>query len=189
MERKAAIIDRSTLEAAFSYNARGHRSYLDLQTGRVLAVKEGELRDAALLQRLADEPDRFIAIEPVPPSDQHRWMTDFVASIADLELRERLTRALDGTGAFRRFKDLLRTDAAARRRWFILRSALVSSYMEAWLLARGIPDVLTAAAPPAPEAPTDDPAQQQLRAAARAQIDRLPDDALRLAVDYLRHRL
>lgn len=155
----------------------------------MIAVKGEVVRDAALMQRLADEPDRFVAIEPVPPSQQHRWMSEFAASIEDPELRERLTRALDGSGAFRRFKDLLRTDAPARRRWFLLRSTLVSSYMDAWFLARGLSGVLSVAAPTARAAPTDDPEQQQLRQAAREQIDRLPDDALRLAIDYLRHRL
>lgn len=187
MERKLATIDRTILEAAFTYNARDHRAYLDITSGQVIAVHGELLKDAALLRRLAADPGRFVRIDPVPPAEQHRWMNEFAESIQEPALRERLTRALDGAGAFRRFKDVLRTEAPARRRWYLLRSTLVCAYIDAWLQARGLtgprPDAPAVAAAPELAARGD------LRQLARERLERLSDDGLRLAIAYLRYRL
>jgi uncharacterized protein UPF0158 len=53
-----------------------------------------------------DEPDEdALIIEPLPSWVWYRDMTDFAARLSDRRLAERLERALQGKGAFRRFGD------------------------------------------------------------------------------------
>jgi hypothetical protein len=53
-------------------------------------------------------------------------------------LRAALEQAIDGKGAFRRFKDVLMSYATERERWFAFRSERLRVFMEAWLAAHAI---------------------------------------------------
>ncbi|TFH32387.1 MAG: hypothetical protein E4H00_01540, partial [Myxococcales bacterium] len=70
-----------------------------------------------------------------------RWMERFIATVEDEELRRRLNIAIDGKGAFRRFKDALVSHPVDRERWFAFRSERLRSCMESWLTAHGIHSV------------------------------------------------
>ena len=50
-------------------------------------------------------------------------------------------QAIDGKGAFRRFKDVLMTYGTERERWFAFRSERLRVFMEAWLSAHGLAPV------------------------------------------------
>jgi hypothetical protein len=52
------------------------------------------------------DPD-LVAIDPVPSWIWHQEMADFTEMIASEQARQRLARAIQGKGAFRRFKDEL----------------------------------------------------------------------------------
>lgn len=55
-----------------------------------------------------EEPDpELIVIEPYPSSVWYRDMVDFAEELSDERAARRLLRALDGRGAFRRFKNEL----------------------------------------------------------------------------------
>jgi hypothetical protein len=56
-------------------------------------------------------------------------------------LRHRLLAAIDGKGAFRRFKDVLMNHPVERERWFTFRSERLRACMESWLSAHGIEPV------------------------------------------------
>jgi len=57
----------------------------------------------------------------------------FVNLVQDQALRERLMVAIDGKGAFRRFKDVLLAFPAERERWFAHRSELLHLHIQTWL--------------------------------------------------------
>ena len=59
-------------------------------------------------------------IEPAASREQYKWMERFVVGVTDEPLRERLVIAIDGKGAFRRFKDVLLNYPTERERWFSL---------------------------------------------------------------------
>jgi hypothetical protein len=65
-------------------------------------------------------------------------MERFVASVADETLRQRLIIAIDGKGAFRRFKDVLVAYPAERERWFSYRAELLHWHIHNWLRDHGI---------------------------------------------------
>ena len=77
-------------------------------------------------------------IDPVSSREQYRWMERFIPMVDDAELRERLTAAIDGKGAFRRFKDVLMSYGPERERWFAFRSERLRVFMEAWLSAHAL---------------------------------------------------
>lgn len=66
-------------------------------------------------------------------------MERFIDSLEDeQELQTKLTVAIDGKGAFRRFKDVLMSYPVQRERWFTFRSERLASCMKAWLTAHDI---------------------------------------------------
>lgn len=145
-------VDWEALEDAFENNAPEVHSYLHLATGEVLRVVDG-VADPHMHVRIASDPN-YLRIDPVSSREQYRWMERFIPMVEDNEIREKLTRAIDGKGAFRRFKDVLMSYGADRERWFTFRSERLRTFMEAWLTAHAITVVPRPAwhdVPPGPE--------------------------------------
>jgi hypothetical protein len=129
-------IDWEALEDAFENNAPEVHSYLHLSTGEVLRVVDG-IADPEMHQRIASDAS-YLRIEPVSSREQYRWMERFIPMVVDKPLSDLLTQAIDGKGAFRRFKDVLMSHGAERERWFAFRSERLRVFMEAWLAAHAL---------------------------------------------------
>ncbi|MEM8606743.1 MAG: UPF0158 family protein [Myxococcota bacterium] len=127
------------LEDAFENNAPEVHSYLHFDTGEVIRIVDG-VADPAMHTRILND-SRYLRIDPVSSREQYRWMERFIATVDDEELRRRLNIAIDGKGAFRRFKDALMSHPVDRERWFAFRSDRLRSCMESWLTAHGIHSV------------------------------------------------
>jgi len=132
-------VDWEALEDAFENNAPEVHSYLHVVTGEVLRVVDG-IADPEMHARIASDPS-YMGVEPVSSREQYRWMERFIPMVEDSALREQLAAAIDGKGAFRRFKDVLMGHAAERERWFAFRSERLRVFMEAWLTAHGLRSV------------------------------------------------
>jgi hypothetical protein len=124
------------LEDAFENNAPEVHSYLHLETGDVIRIVEG-ITDPGMHSRVMADP-AYLRVEPVSSRTQYRWMERFIATVEDGELREKLSLAIEGKGAFRRFKDVLMGYPVDRERWFTFRSERLRACMEAWLQMHGI---------------------------------------------------
>ena len=129
-------VDWESLEDAFENNAPEVHSYLHLSTGDVLRVVDG-VADPQMHVRIASDTN-YLRIDPVSSREQYRWMERYIPMVEDDEIREKPTRAIDGKGAFRRFKDVLMSHATERERWFTFRSERLRTFMEAWLSAHAI---------------------------------------------------
>jgi hypothetical protein len=68
-------------------------------------------------------------------------MERFIQMVEHPELKQKLASAIDGKGAFRRFKDVLMSYSAERERWFAFRSERLRVFMEAWLAAHQVAPV------------------------------------------------
>lgn len=83
-----------------------HRWLLDRNTGEVvfwsLDLGPDDPEPADL-----DEAEHLLSIDPLPPRVWYGDMVDFAEVISDDDVARRLARALQGKGAFRRFKDVL----------------------------------------------------------------------------------
>jgi hypothetical protein len=159
-------VDWEALEDAFENNAPEVHSYLHLGTGEVLRVVDG-IADPQMHSRIAADA-AYVRVEPVSSREQYRWMERFIQMLDPSDLRDELTLAIDGRGAFRRFKDVLMVNAPERERWFTFRSERLRVFMEAWLEAHALRAVARVAAPPpvvdAPSEPAPPPSQDPLAA-------------------------
>ncbi len=68
-------------------------------------------------------------------------MADFVATVDDRGLRQRLSDAIVGKGAFGRFKQVLQSAPAERDRWFEWEAERLEEEARAWLASEGIEPV------------------------------------------------
>jgi hypothetical protein len=150
-------VDWEALEDAFENNAPEVHSYLHLSTGEVLRVVDG-IADPQMHSRIAADA-AYVRVEPVSSREQYRWMERFIQMLDPSDLRDELTLAIDGRGAFRRFKDVLMVNAPERERWFAFRSERLRVFMEAWLEAHALKAVpRPTPAPPVAEAVVSEPA-------------------------------
>lgn len=135
-EAQPVPIDWEALEDAFENNAPEVHSYLQLTSGEVLRIVDG-IADPEMHARIASDA-AYLRIDPVSSREQYRWMERFIPMVEDPTLQDRLTAAIDGKGAFRRFKDVLMGHAPERERWFTFRSERLRVFMEAWLEAHSL---------------------------------------------------
>lgn len=154
-------IDWEALEDAFENNAPEVHSYLHVNTGEVLRVVDG-VADPDMHSRIAANAS-YMRVEPVSSREQYRWMERFIQMVEDPELKGKLGQAIDGKGAFRRFKDVLMGFGPERERWFAFRSERLRVFMEAWLSAHQVvpvprPEVV---APPSEGQPASEPVTQE----------------------------
>jgi hypothetical protein len=129
-------VDWEALEDAFENNAPEVHSYLQIATGEVIRVVDG-VADPQMHARIAADPG-YLRVDPVSSREQYRWMERFIPMVENVELRGRLHQAIDGKGAFRRFKDVLMAHAEERERWFTYRSERLKTFMDAWLAAHSL---------------------------------------------------
>jgi len=105
-------------------------NYLDRETGDIILVSDGVDEDM-IPPDLEDNP-RYLLIEPIESSDGFRIMEDFVATIDDEAVAERLASALQRPKPFRRFKDALFDDVALRDAWFAFEAAAHARLAPQW---------------------------------------------------------
>jgi hypothetical protein len=90
----------------------------------------------------ADEDDPYerglVPIEPIGSRDAYRDMVEFAESVADAVASDLLLRALEGRGAFRRFRDTLSEFPVLRDRWFEHSNAASECRAIDWLLDEGL---------------------------------------------------
>jgi len=108
-QRRRLKIDLDELCLALDDSSYEHDYYLDLETGELLAISDYmDTGDADELRKQIDGyPDRY---EPLPRTDSYERygdMQDFIATVDDERVSQLLEVAIDGKGAFSRFKDVL----------------------------------------------------------------------------------
>jgi hypothetical protein len=99
-------------------------------------VDRQQLLDAAKIE--GDVDHRYRMIPKQDSSDGYRDMQEYIWSLEDEHLRELLEVAIQGSGAFRRFKDVLYRYTEAQEKWFKFRDEREQQRMIDWLESEGI---------------------------------------------------
>jgi hypothetical protein len=94
--------------------------YVDLQTGDVFSDSSTDpamVGDDAAID-VDEDPDRWLSFDCSGSRDGWRDMANFAARQHEHAMRERLERAIEGKGAFRRFRDLVHEQGLAEH-WYV----------------------------------------------------------------------
>jgi len=110
---------------------------IDRRTGEIwneaaieYAEEEGEELDL-------DDDDRWLWVHCEGSSDGYRDMQAFIATLSDPSQADRLEIAIQGKGAFRRFKDVLARWPDELERWFAYSEDRQRGRARAWLTDAG----------------------------------------------------
>jgi hypothetical protein len=129
-------VDLGDLAEALEDHSYEHSWWLDRETGEVVLWS-----DYFQEQGEPDPESRgLIPIGPVPSQEGYGDMEDFIALVRDPRARELLERAIEGRGAFRRFKDTLLESPELREAWFRFHDARMERRALEWLADAGLVD-------------------------------------------------
>ena len=85
-----------------------------------------------------EDNERFVLVEREATDWAYRDMEEFVGTVTNPALRERLAGALAGKGVFGRFRRTLAETPNERDRWFAFRGARLEERARAWLAEIGV---------------------------------------------------
>ncbi|MEX0660152.1 MAG: UPF0158 family protein [Balneolaceae bacterium] len=128
----------SMLEMALDDNSFMNDWYFDKEKNEVTFITEyDDLEEQEEVKQLIEDDeggDRFIYIDPVGSSESWQYMEDFIHEQQDLDdtVQSLLLRAIQGSGAFRRFNDAI-DDVGIRDRWYAYKNRLDRERALEWL--------------------------------------------------------
>lgn len=113
--------------------------YIDLETGQVrrdaftepVTAQEGPAAD------VAEDPDRWLPLDITDSRDGWQDMAAFMQRQNDIALRQQMERAIEGRGAFGRFRDLVHDEGLADQ-WHAFATDRQVGRARAFLAAHGI---------------------------------------------------
>jgi hypothetical protein len=111
---------------------------VDLQTGEVWS--QPAIEYAGEIEEDDDEdedPERWLWVDCVGSRDAYGDMESFIDTVDDPGRADRLSIAIEGRGAFRRFKDVLARWPEELERWFAFSEERQRGRARAWLAGEG----------------------------------------------------
>jgi hypothetical protein len=110
--------------AAFEDSSIDHRYYLDLITGEIFYITDNseEIEELDEIE-IGGLGKCYASIPNIDSHAGYRDMEDFIETVKESNLKEKLCIAINGKGAFRRFKDVLLSYPKERERWFSFKNA------------------------------------------------------------------
>lgn len=127
------LVDLDDLAMALDDHMRGeHEWYLDLKTGAVTMTHE-DVGFESDEDNPAENEERFEWIPQNEPSEGYRLMEGFVSRVKLRSAQDKLSAAIAGKGAFRRFKDTLFAYPELRDRWFEFEARIKRQWAAEWL--------------------------------------------------------
>jgi hypothetical protein len=119
-------------------SAEGIESLVQAQTD-LSDIDRQQLLDAARVEGDAD--NRYRMIPRQDSRDGYQDMQEYIWSLEDEHLRELLEVAIQGSGAFRRFKDVLYRYPEAQENWLRFRDERQKRRMTDWFASEGVEPV------------------------------------------------
>ena len=140
---KGKLIDTDTFEMAMEDADGEHQYFLNIQTGEVAFSSEFDDGFDEEESSAEDyEGEEYIPVERVHSYEAYQWMEDFVEQVVapkDRQAAEKLSIALMGKGAFRRFKDVLnRVDDKWAQEWYQYKDKQLYEAMREWFASLSV---------------------------------------------------
>lgn len=121
--------------------------YLDRMTGKLESLVEGDPDSEAVRDRLDRDVDRYAQVQSPGTEEEIGWMEEFVAGVGNPKAKSELSRALQGAGTFKKFREILARYPELRDEWLAIKERRIREAMLQWLEAQGI-EPQTALPPP-----------------------------------------
>jgi hypothetical protein len=115
----------------------GTENYLDLQTGTVWFHTMTDLGVADDLDVDLSDETRWLFLPGEGSHEAYRDLRRFIGTVDDDHLVAQLTVAIDGPGAFRRFRSVLERDPAQFTRWHRFDADARLGHARSWLADHG----------------------------------------------------
>jgi hypothetical protein len=112
-------------------------AYINRQTGELVTVTEYD-REESTEAAQAEDSSAFLVLPSSFDIHEYSIMERFCRSISDRALAGQLSAAIQGSGAFRRFKDAIRR-SEVEDDWYAFRQETLESIAASFLDAHGIP--------------------------------------------------
>ena len=138
---KKIKLDIDELLGYFEEGSFDVQNFLDIETGEVLTLIDESLSgidDKELQYKIEVGYNRRYF--PIPEQDSYEGYKDmeaFAETVKDKFLQEKLWIALDGKGAFRRFKNVLYDYSEEQKRWFTFQRQRLKQRALEWLTDLG----------------------------------------------------
>jgi hypothetical protein len=137
MLKKSELIINDLIDAFQDYSGVEH--FFDKENQEVTCITEIlSDKEAELLERINLQLDRYIPIPQEDPKEAYNDMPDFVETLKDEALKEKLYIAITGPGAFRRFKDVLLDYPNGREAWFKFKKDRTKKRVFTWIESNSI---------------------------------------------------
>jgi len=94
-----------------------------------------------ILEILLNGEERYVRVPERKTSDAYQSMIDFIKTVESPILKEELAHALNGKGAFRKFKDVLINHPKERKRWHAHDAKTMKREIRAWLKSLGVKSI------------------------------------------------
>jgi hypothetical protein len=131
---------RAIIEARQRSNEDSTVPYLDLKTGEVVVSIDEEISGEPdeVQALLESDPERLVFIQREEGSEGWQRMSDFAAQVDEEDLRGALQAALEGRGAFGRFRAAISRYPDLREQWEAAEWNGHSREAELWLESLGV---------------------------------------------------
>jgi len=132
-------LDWESLREAFDGTSpEGANWRLDRDTGEAYFTMSEDFGDTEQTEEEMEEMldqlhPNSISIDPPSSNEAYEWMAEFADSLHAGKLRNLLQVALNGRGAFRRFKDVLLDYPRQREAWFEFEKRKIDEAVEEWV--------------------------------------------------------
>lgn len=87
---------------------------------------------------ISNEGGRYVDIPRKPSFEAYNLMVEFASSVTNKHLKQKLDIALDGKGAFKRFKNVISDYPDEEKRWFTFKDKKLREEVVEWLNDLGI---------------------------------------------------
>jgi hypothetical protein len=120
---------------AFENSSQHSEYYIDLQTGDVRYFSPMDFPEHEdTMKKLDKQPDRFIRLPKLEKELSLKIKQDFMASLADHDLKKQLENELEDT----RFRRVLMDYEEERRKWYRLQNESYMEYLKKWFSEKNI---------------------------------------------------
>ncbi len=117
----------------------GMKAYINKETGEMKFILDWDemYGETDMWEKDLEEIEKnwkeYVTIEKMSSRESYRVMESFIDKVTDQRMRQRLADALNGRGAFSRFKNTLHYDEEIRQQWFKHKSEEYITYVRYYL--------------------------------------------------------